>query len=182
MKQFITSSSLTIYQKLMMFLLFIALFTISFRVIEWSFSDIPIDEILEEDWLWLRYTPYFFIPVSVIVFLSLFLKNGLLIKNNNLYVAKFLFDKPVYKYKVSLRNKTDLSILEYENNLKLVHFQFAMSDKSYSEYRYEVYLLDKNHLNKEYLFYTLDKLQAETIIEELSDLFDLQYNIYSPNY
>ncbi len=119
MKTKILNSALTPYQKLMMFLLFIVFFSLGLKFLLVNFSEIPVDEILDKKFVFMIYSYIIFFPLSLFFFLLLFVKDGILIKNNNLYKAFFLFSNPVFKQKKKLDNI--MGTLHYFHTEKIIN-------------------------------------------------------------
>ena len=183
MKKIILKSGLTIYQRIMLILVFIFTFSIGgIMVLTLLFKILKVPE-FDQEFVGNDYFYLFFFPVSLFILLIILSKNGILVTNKkDLYSAKFIFGKYWFRQKVDLSDITDISILSYKESLNFAPFSFALPEKKYEVYNNKIYLLNEYHTIKRYLISTSDMALAEKTVDEIKEVLHLNYELYNPRY
>ena len=125
--------------------------------------------------------------IAIPFLLALFIKKGVLIQNNNLYKAYFLYASILYKKQILLDNISDISILKFKMKRPLSSFTVysenaLLSEGELSFERNEIYLLNKRHSIKRFLIHTKNHKLAKETVETIKNHFKFTYKSYSPHF
>ena len=118
----------------------------------------------------------------IILIMLLFLKEGILKKNNDLYQGTYLFGKLLIKKKVSLLDKPKVAILKLRKRQKMAWFSIANPDQALSYHKNDITLLNDKHTRKELLVSLDDENLANKTISFLEENFNLTFETYSPDF
>ncbi|WP_048331422.1 hypothetical protein [Bizionia psychrotolerans] len=124
-----------------------------------------------------------FLTVFIIGTISLVIsKLGLLIRDNELYKAYFVFGFLIYKQNIDIENKRIVSILKLKraNGMPTVGLVSPQGVDSF--YKFYAYLLDKSHTEKTELIGLKKLKNAELIVAFLQKHLNFDYELYSPNF
>lgn len=113
-----------------------------------------------------------FVGLSVIIFLILMLKKGLIISNLHLHKAFFIFYVPVYKKMVGLKNKTNIILLNSEG--EQIKEEDTINNNVQNEIPYDIYLVNNDRSHKQFLINIKNSKIGDFIIENLSQMYDLE--------
>ena len=127
-----------------------------------------------------------FFPITLIIaafyLIIVFLKKGLTVDNENLFLAYFLFDTTIYKKKINLNTKKIFTIFRNKVIQQNNSVSIGNSDINYKFLSVEFVLLNKKHSKKKTIIkITMPELEdkLKTFLEENTQL---KFEIYSPNY
>ncbi len=112
----------------------------------------------------------------------MFFKRRLLKKESELYRGLYCFGKLILKKKISLNNKDQVSILKFRKTQKMAWFSNANPDLALTFQKSDVTLLNKKHTKREMLISLDSEDLAIKTIAFLENNFDLEYNVYSPDF
>ena len=118
--------------------------------------------------------------VGLIAFI--FSKKGLLVDQNELFKAYFVYNNLIFKRKIDLNNKPIVSILKLKKSQNYPSISLIYPSSSHSFNRFDVYLLNKSHTIKDELIDLKEQDNAKRIVDFLIKNIDLKFEIYSPNF
>jgi len=123
----------------------------------------------------------FFSLIIIFSIIALFSKNGLVVKNKELYIADFFLTKLLHKRKVKFTDKSAFSILKLRKKQKTV-MTVSNPDSSYRLISYDIYLLNDKHTKKQYLMSLRNENDSKNASEFISTYSNFKYEIYSPDF
>lgn len=109
-------------------------------------------------------------------------KRGVFKSDNNLYRGLYFRSHCLLKKKISLTDKTKVTVLELNKRQKSAWFSDAKPDHSISYARYDVTLLNDKHTEKELLVSLDTKELAQKTTVFLEQQFGLVEEVYSPDF
>ncbi|WP_437369685.1 hypothetical protein [Maribacter litoralis] len=113
--------------------------------------------------------------------IMMFSKNGLAVKNNELYKADFFLGKLIFKSKVKLSDNPAFSILKLRKRQKVI-YSVASPDASYGLISYDIYLLNEKHTQKKCVMSLRNEMSSKKASEFISTYTELKFEIYSPDF
>ncbi|CAL2062592.1 hypothetical protein [Tenacibaculum sp. 190524A05c] len=120
--------------------------------------------------------------VFLIVGLIIFFKNGVLKKDDGLYLGTYIFGKLLFKKEIDLTNISKLAILKLRKSQKMAWYSLANPDQALSYDRNDVTLLNDKHTQKTLLISLEDENLANETVSFLEENFDLTLETYSPDF
>jgi len=171
MIKIILKSSLNLYQKFWLLLCFLLFFALGMRIFENNRFSENID-----------YSYLLLFLICFVVVLFFFNKNGLIIKNNKLYQAKFIFGFCWFKLKKNITGITDITILTIKGVKKYAFVSDTHPDKGYDVINYDIYMLNEKHTVKKYLATAKNKKQANDAIVIINEVFNFKFGLYNPRF
>ncbi len=120
--------------------------------------------------------------VLLVLIMLLFLKTGILEKNNNLYEGTYFKGKLLFKKKINLTDKTKVAILKLNKRQKMAWFSIANPDQALSYHKNDITLLNDKHTRKELLVSLDDENLANKTVSFLEENFDLTFETYNPDF
>lgn len=178
MTKIVLKSNFQSHQKLILILFFIVTFIIGSLVLLALFFGAAN----EVEWRAGDYIFLMLLPLSLYLMLILLSKNGVLIKNNQLFTSKFIFRKPWYKRKVNMAGMTDISILKFRGKQKYMFIVAASPDKAYTVELLKAYLLNEKHTKKKLLFEVNSEEMAQEAVKTISEETGLNFETYNPRF
>ena len=125
---------------------------------------------------------FIFILIYTLIVCLAFTKRGLLKKGSDLYRGLYFAEKLILKKKINLNDKPKISILKFKRSQKMAWFSVAKPDLASEFNAFDINLLNDKHTKKEMLISLTNNETAKKTIDFLSSNFDLQYEIYSPDF
>jgi hypothetical protein len=117
----------------------------------------------------------------VYLIVSIFSKKGLVLKNNELYKADFLFTKLLFKRKVKYADKSAFSILKLKKRQKTV-MTAVNPDSAYSLISYDIYLLNTKHTKKQFVMSLRNEIGSKKATDFIAKYSNFAFEIYSPDF
>lgn len=120
---------------------------------------------------------YTFLLISSSMMVSIpilmLLKWGLIAKNGQLYRGSFLFQKPILKKLYYIDERPEVAVLKFRRNIESSNDNFN---------RFDVYLLNERHTQKDLLFSLKSLEKAYGAVDFLEDYFPIHYATYDPRF
>lgn len=170
-KKIIAEYNLNLIQKIHVSIILGIGISIFFLIKNYLFNDF-------NELLLLLLLTFFIIGMVSVVFSKL----GLVIREDKLYKAYFVFDLLIYKQNINLKNKRIVSILKLKRANGMPTVGLASPQGVDSFYKFYVYLLDKSHTEKTELIGVKKLKNAELIVAFLQKHLNFDYELYSPNF
>lgn len=120
--------------------------------------------------------------ISIALLTLLLAKKGVLIIDDKIYRAQYIFGYLLLKKRIDFSDITDISILRYDGQVKYNFFSAAKPDLDYQVEINKIYLLNEKHTIKRLLISTLNNDLAEKGVEKIKSHFKLRYKLYNPRF
>jgi len=122
----------------------------------------------------------FFLLASILAFSLSLIRQGILITPKELYYSLFLFRVPIYKRKIHLINRSDISVLTSGYRQKYTYAYSTIHDVSSRIEIQEIYLLNKDHTKKTFIIASEKIEDVKKIVKIIKKTLNLKYKKYSP--
>ena len=120
------------------------------------------------------------ILISSFFLVIAFLKKGLSIENNNLYISYSFLKKNIYRSNVNLNNNNIFSIFNKNVIQNNTYLSAGKVDLSYKYLTYDFVLLNENHLKRSAIITVTSIESKDNLKVFLEENSNLKYEIYSP--
>ena len=123
-----------------------------------------------------------FLLIYVFLFFIAFLKRGFIALDDKLYRVVFLGRIVLLKKYINLFERPKLSVLQFKKTQKLPFFSAARPDMANEFNSFEINILNDKHTHREAIIDIVDEQKAAATVTFLTTHFDLQHEIFSPDF
>lgn len=134
----------------------------------------------------LNYVGYLMLGFSVLLYAGLicvaFLRRGFIKIGEKAYRGSFFLNRLIFKTRIKLENRPIVSILKFKKISKMAFFSAANPDPVEGFNGFDIYILNKNHTQREFLLSLKNIKDAEKGIDFLTRNFNLQKEVFCPKF